>query len=128
MTQVCRRSIRVSKSYLDEKVDDEMKVQLQQDDDRQLQLEVRKIYLCGIEQRGVFTAKYFRKKSFVIEYSGNLLSGSKAREMEKYYEQYKNVGSFMFFFSFKQQTYCVDSTQETSRMGRLINHSIKIKT
>ena len=29
----------------------------------------------------------------------------------------------MYFFQFKEKKYCIDATIETSRYGRLINHS-----
>ncbi|VDN42624.1 unnamed protein product, partial [Gongylonema pulchrum] len=47
-----------------------------------------------------------------------------ARIREKEYAEDDNIGSFMYFFKFKNKQYCVDATDETSDKGRLINHSV----
>ena len=43
--------------------------------------------------------------------------------MEEIYES-ENKGSYMYFFNYQGQKYCVDATAEIAgRFGRLINHS-----
>ena len=37
------------------------------------------------------------------------------------------IGSYMYFFRFKETSFCIDATHESGRMGRLINHSIENK-
>lgn len=88
-------------------------------------LEVRKIVLNGIEQRGVFATKDLEKNTFVVEYAGKLLNGKEAIEIEKNYAQNNDVGCFMLFFKFKEKKYCIDATVENCSVGRLINHSKK---
>ncbi|VDK27695.1 unnamed protein product [Taenia asiatica] len=73
--------------------------------------------------RGVITTRTFSPGEFVVEYIGELISGSEARAREAEYNKDPNVGSFMFFFSHGNQRYCVDATEETGKLGRLINHS-----
>ena len=35
----------------------------------------------------------------------------------------KDVGSYMYYFQHNSHTLCVDSTEETGRLDRLVNHS-----
>ncbi|VDM36611.1 unnamed protein product, partial [Hydatigera taeniaeformis] len=73
--------------------------------------------------RGVITTRSFSPGEFVVEYVGELISGSEARAREAEYNKDPSVGSFMFFFCHGNQRYCVDATEETGKLGRLINHS-----
>ncbi|CDS42598.1 histone lysine n methyltransferase setd8 [Echinococcus multilocularis] len=82
-----------------------------------------KVVITEDKGRGVLTTRTFLPGEFVVEYIGELISGSEARTREAEYNKDPNVGSFMFFFSHGNQRYCVDATEETGKLGRLINHS-----
>uniref|UniRef100_UPI0037E72ECE lysine methyltransferase 5Ab n=1 Tax=Semicossyphus pulcher TaxID=241346 RepID=UPI0037E72ECE len=73
--------------------------------------------------RGIFAVKDFRKGEFVVEYHGDLLELEEAKIREAQYAQDPQTGCYMYYFQFQTKTYCVDATKETSRLGRLINHS-----
>ncbi|XP_070712185.1 N-lysine methyltransferase KMT5A-like [Pempheris klunzingeri] len=73
--------------------------------------------------RGVFAAKIFKKGEFVVEYHGDLLELAEAKIREAEYAQDPQTGCYMYYFQYQSKTYCVDATRETSRLGRLINHS-----
>ncbi|KAJ0019183.1 hypothetical protein NQD34_006752, partial [Periophthalmus magnuspinnatus] len=73
--------------------------------------------------RGVFAVKGFKKGDFVVEYSGDLLELSEAKARETQYAQDPSTGCYMYYFQYQTKTYCVDATKESSRLGRLINHS-----
>nr|CDS29097.2 histone lysine n methyltransferase setd8 [Hymenolepis microstoma] len=73
--------------------------------------------------RGVITTRLFTEGEFVVEYIGELVSEREARAREVEYKKDPNIGSFMFFFAYGGQRYCVDATEETDKFGRLINHS-----
>ncbi|KAJ8260834.1 hypothetical protein COCON_G00165570 [Conger conger] len=73
--------------------------------------------------RGVFASRSFRKGQFVVEYHGDLLQITDAKKREAKYAQDPSTGCYMYYFQYQSKTYCVDATPETSRLGRLINHS-----
>lgn len=73
--------------------------------------------------RGVFATREFVKGEFVVEYSGELIDIHEAYIREQKYEQDANMGCYMYYFKFKEQHYCIDATEETGRLGRLVNHS-----
>ncbi|XP_073716735.1 lysine methyltransferase 5Ab [Misgurnus anguillicaudatus] len=73
--------------------------------------------------RGVFAERAFPRGQFVVEYHGDLLEIADAKEKESQYAQDPDTGCYMFYFRHIDKTYCVDATKETSRLGRLINHS-----
>ncbi|XP_022052044.1 lysine methyltransferase 5Ab [Acanthochromis polyacanthus] len=73
--------------------------------------------------RGVFAVKGFNKGDFVVEYHGDLLELAEAKIREAQYAQDPQTGCYMYYFQYQSKTYCVDATKETSRLGRLINHS-----
>ncbi|XP_068560060.1 lysine methyltransferase 5Ab [Cebidichthys violaceus] len=73
--------------------------------------------------RGIFAAKIFKKGEFVVEYHGDLLELAEAKIREAQYTQDPQKGCYMYYFQYQSKTYCVDATEETSRLGRLINHS-----
>ncbi|CAN9513188.1 unnamed protein product [Ophioblennius macclurei] len=73
--------------------------------------------------RGVFAVNGFRKGDFVVEYHGDLLELTEAKKREAEYAQDPQTGCYMYYFQYQSKTYCVDATKETSRLGRLINHS-----
>ena len=53
------------------------------------------------------------------------MTGEEADIIEMDYMNDASIGSYMFFFSFDGEKYCVDATEETGKLGRLINHSRK---
>ncbi|XP_053181606.1 lysine methyltransferase 5Ab [Scomber japonicus] len=73
--------------------------------------------------RGVFAVNGFKKGEFVVEYHGELLDLGEAKEREALYAQDPQTGCYMYYFQYQCRTYCVDATKETTRLGRLINHS-----
>ncbi|KAH8878383.1 N-lysine methyltransferase KMT5A-A [Schistosoma japonicum] len=73
--------------------------------------------------RGVIATRTFYEGEFIVEYAGDLISEKLAKQREAVYKQNPAIGSYMFFFVHAGQRYCVDATEETSRLGRLINHS-----
>lgn len=97
-------------------------VQLAQTHDNDLPLEVRETSDKG---RGVFATRAFQRGDFVLEYSGELVAGREARERDLSYTHDYSLGSYMYFFKWRDQTYCVDASKESGRLGRLVNHSIE---
>nr|XP_020506370.1 N-lysine methyltransferase KMT5A-like [Labrus bergylta] len=73
--------------------------------------------------RGIFADKDFKKGEFVVEYHGDLLELEEAKKREAEYALDPQTGCYMYYFQYQAKTYCVDATKETSRLGRLINHS-----
>ncbi|XP_037338345.2 lysine methyltransferase 5Ab isoform X1 [Pungitius pungitius] len=73
--------------------------------------------------RGIFASKLFKRGEFVVEYHGDLLELSEAKIREAQYTQDPQKGCYMYYFQYQSKTYCVDATEETSRLGRLLNHS-----
>ncbi|XP_040599698.1 N-lysine methyltransferase KMT5A-like [Mesocricetus auratus] len=82
-----------------------------------------KIDLIDGKGRGVIATKRFSRGDFVVEYHGDLIEIIDAKKREALYEQDPSTGCYMYYFQYLSKTYCVDATQETSRFGRLINHS-----
>ncbi|XP_069021692.1 N-lysine methyltransferase KMT5A-A [Embiotoca jacksoni] len=73
--------------------------------------------------RAVFATRGFQKGDYVVEYHGDLLEITDAKQREAEYAQNPATGCYMYYFQYVCKTYCVDATKETGRMGRLINHS-----
>lgn len=73
--------------------------------------------------RGIFATRDFKKGEFVVEYHGDLIHLADAKKKEALYAQDPATGCYMYYFQYHCKTYCVDATKETSRLGRLINHS-----
>ncbi|KAK0150957.1 N-lysine methyltransferase KMT5A [Merluccius polli] len=73
--------------------------------------------------RGVFATRSFTKGEFVVEYNGDLLDIACAKKREAEYALDPSTGCYMYYFQYQSKTYCVDATRETTRLGRLINHS-----
>ncbi|XP_042297856.1 N-lysine methyltransferase KMT5A isoform X2 [Sceloporus undulatus] len=73
--------------------------------------------------RGVIATKQFHRGDFVVEYHGDLIEITDAKKREAAYAQDPSTGCYMYYFQYLSKTYCVDATKETSRLGRLINHS-----
>ncbi|KAL0979382.1 hypothetical protein UPYG_G00184350 [Umbra pygmaea] len=73
--------------------------------------------------RGVFAVRPFKKGQFVIEYHGDLLRLADAKKREAVYARDPGTGCYMYYFHYLSKTYCVDATKESTRLGRLLNHS-----
>lgn len=82
-----------------------------------------KIDLIDGKGRGVIATKQFSRGDFVVEYHGDLIEITDAKKREALYAQDPSTGCYMYYFQYLSKTYCVDATQETNRLGRLINHS-----
>ncbi|XP_046570226.1 N-lysine methyltransferase KMT5A-like, partial [Haliotis rubra] len=70
-----------------------------------------------VKGRGVVTDTPRQKGDFLLIYDGEKVTGKEGEEREK-----KSASCFRYFFKFNSRTYCVDATQETGRLGRLVNH------
>ena len=72
--------------------------------------------------RGVVTTQFFLKNSFVLEYAGKLVD--LPTSLHLHYEVYgEEVGSYIYWFRFKGKQWAIDATEESPRLGRLVNHS-----
>ena len=113
-----RKSSRKCKSDLEKEKREniEMSIKAMREDG----LEVRVIENKG---RGVFSTRYFQKGDFVCEYAGEMISYQQAKKREEMYGKDPSIGCYMYFFEHKSKSYCIDATAETSRLGRLLNHS-----
>ena len=67
------------------------------------------------------TTRRFCKGEFVVEFVGELITEKQGVEREESYPEEK--GSFVFYFKHRGKSWCVDATEESGRLGRLINHS-----
>ncbi|XP_059193484.1 lysine methyltransferase 5Ab [Centropristis striata] len=111
-----RRSNRKTKAELksEEHIDDLIKNDVEEG------LQIKHIEGKG---RGIFAVKDFKRGEFVVEYHGDLLELHEAKLREAQYAQDPQKGCYMYYFQYQCKTYCVDATEETGRLGRLINHS-----
>ncbi|XP_029426863.1 N-lysine methyltransferase KMT5A [Rhinatrema bivittatum] len=82
-----------------------------------------KIDIIDGKGRGVIATKNFSRGEFVVEYHGDLIEFTDAKKREALYAQDSSTGCYMYYFQYLSKTYCVDATQESHRLGRLINHS-----
>ncbi|CAH1165861.1 unnamed protein product [Phyllotreta striolata] len=73
--------------------------------------------------RGVVASKCFKKGDFVVEYSGDLIDCLEAKSREEKYAKDLTTGCYMYYFKHNNQQYCIDATAESSKLGRLVNHS-----
>ncbi|GAB6030354.1 SET domain containing (Lysine methyltransferase) 8 [Chamberlinius hualienensis] len=73
--------------------------------------------------RGVVATKDFKKGEFVVEYWGELIEQGLAKQRDADYARDTTIGCYMYYFVYKDRKYCVDATEESGRLGRLINHS-----
>ena len=73
--------------------------------------------------RGVYATKPLLKDSLICQYEGDLIKYAEARRRIAAYANDPNSGSFMYDFRFKNKRMCIDATEETLKLGRLVNHS-----
>jgi len=117
-----RRSVRKPKSELLQEEKEKIEARLTASDDSGLGLEVQSFPDKG---RGVVATRTFKKSEFVVEYSGEIVDLSEAKERETKYSMDVNKGCYMYYFKHKGKQYCIDATGESGRLGRLVNHSCK---
>nr|KAG5704679.1 hypothetical protein BaRGS_025321 [Batillaria attramentaria] len=67
----------------------------------------------------------FKKGDFVVEYAGDLIDMTTAKQREDLYSKDEEVGCYMYYFAHKNKQYCIDATAESGKLGRLLNHSRK---
>ena len=78
-----------------------------------------------LKGRGIVAVRKFKSGEFVTEYRGDLIDMSEAKiREEKLASQNKDV-SFMYYFQHNNARFCIDATNESESLGRLINHSRK---
>ncbi|KAJ2942816.1 hypothetical protein O0L34_g15004 [Tuta absoluta] len=113
-----RRSVRkTSKCVMAEKMRDlERAVREQREDGLAV------AYFEG-KGRGIIATRPFGRGQFVVEYAGEVVGLSEAREREHKYAQDPDAGCYMYYFRLQDQQYCIDATAESGRLGRLVNHS-----
>ncbi len=70
--------------------------------------------------RGVFTTTEFETGDFLVEYTGELITGPEATKREA--QLTTDQGCFLLFFTFLGISYCLDATKEDGTLGRLVNH------
>eukprot|EP01135_Chromosphaera_perkinsii_P005143 Nk52_evm30s317 gene=Nk52_evmTU30s317 len=73
--------------------------------------------------KGVVTEIPFEKGTFVCEYGGELVPKYEADVREIKYARTPRVGCYMYYFKYKNQSWCIDATH-TDDLGRFINHGI----
>lgn len=73
---------------------------------------------------GVFAKRKIIRGAFVCEYAGDLIDRREAERRDEIYEVDRK-GSYMFYFNWSNKCYCLDATEPTYRLGRLVNHSRK---
>lgn len=73
---------------------------------------------------GVYAKRKIHKGTFVCEYAGDLIDRRESERRDVIYES-KCKGSYMFYFNYNNKCYCLDATEPTHRLGRLVNHSRK---
>ena len=79
----------------------------------------------SVKGRAVHTTKAFSTGDLVLEYHGDLITRALGDQKHEDYKANAQIGSYMLWFKFKEKNYCIDATEETKRLGRLINHSIE---
>lgn len=67
-----------------------------------LQFQVR---CCAEKGRGVYTLKPLKKKDYVMEYKGDLLTYAEGKLREASYETHPDISSYMFFLNFKDKKF-----------------------
>ena len=102
-----------------ERVEEERMLRdLERDEDEALEV----VEFLG-KGRGVKAKTSFEKGQYVVEYVGDFMTAETGKSMELEYSRDPSIGSFLLFFHYKSEEWCVDATSETEYYGRLINHS-----
>ena len=88
-------------------------------DDKSLGLEVKQWVRRG---RGVVATRDFTKGDWILEYAGDLIGKEEEETRAKKYV-IENKGSYTYMLSHNGKTIYIDATAESTRLGRLVNHS-----
>ncbi|XP_058457066.1 N-lysine methyltransferase KMT5A [Malaya genurostris] len=106
------------------------KKEVQWERDRDIEKAIREERETGLKiacfdgkGRGIITTRPFSKGEFVVEYIGDLITVSEARQREQIYAEDDNTGCYMYYFKHKNVQHCIDATAESGKLGRLVNHS-----
>ncbi|XP_028297505.1 N-lysine methyltransferase KMT5A-like [Gouania willdenowi] len=83
--------------------------------DKNSMLEIK--YINPVKGRGIFTSAVFSQGDFVVEYRGELIDAAEAEHRRKLYHDARSI--FMFDFTWKLKTWCIDGTLEDGSFGRL---------
>lgn len=115
-----RKSNRMSESTLKQKKKDDLEQAI-----RSEKAEGLKIKDFGTKGRGIETIATFSKDEFVIEYIGTLLDLKTAKAKEGMYSHDPSKGCYSYYFNHGGRPWCIDATEDSKYMGRLLNHSRK---
>lgn len=106
------------------------KKEVQWERDRDIEKAIREQRESGLKiqhfdekGRGIVTTRPFMKGEFVVEYIGDLITVSEAKDREQIYAEDDNTGCYMYYFKHKNVQHCIDATAESGKLGRLVNHS-----
>ncbi|CAL4109873.1 unnamed protein product, partial [Meganyctiphanes norvegica] len=77
----------------------------------------------GAKGRGIVTTRPFKKGEFVVEYIGELIDMREAKNREERYAMDASKGCYSYYFCYQDTQYCIDATEESPYLGRLVNHS-----
>uniref|UniRef100_A0A182W7Y7 [histone H4]-lysine(20) N-methyltransferase n=1 Tax=Anopheles minimus TaxID=112268 RepID=A0A182W7Y7_9DIPT len=102
-----RRSVRKTKKEVQVERDRDIEQAIREGREEGLKIE----HFEG-KGRGIVTTRPFTKGEFVVEYIGDLISVSAAKQREQIYAKDDNTGC-----------YIIDATAESGKLGRLVNHS-----
>ncbi|XP_041938733.1 uncharacterized protein LOC121700097 isoform X4 [Alosa sapidissima] len=89
--------------------------------DKNSMLEIK--YINPVKGRGIFTLAVFNQGDFVVEYRGELIDAAEAEHRRKLYHNACSI--FMFDFTWKRKTWCIDGALEDGSFGRLVNDEHK---
>jgi len=120
--QIVRRSDRKTGSELLKEETERVLELLRSGEDDRIGIKVEVFPEKG---RGIVTTKDRVKGEFVVEYAGDLINIDSANQRENEYSMDVSKGCYMYYFKHQGRQYCVDATEETGRLGRLLNHSCK---
>lgn len=113
-----RRSVRKTKKEVQVERDRDIEKAIREGREEGLKIE----HFEG-KGRGIVTTRPFSKGEFVVEYIGDLISVSEAKQREQIYAKDDNTGCYMYYFRHKNLQHCIDATAESGKLGRLVNHS-----
>ncbi|CAL4064656.1 unnamed protein product, partial [Meganyctiphanes norvegica] len=116
-----RRSDRKSKSSLLQEKQNDLEQCI-----RSKKAEGLKIEDFGAKGRGVVATRPIQKGDFVIEYIGDLMDQAQAKAKEDSYSHDPSKGCYSYYFVYGGLRWCIDATDESPYMGRLVNHSRRI--
>ena len=88
---------------------------------RQEDNSLKELITADIE-RGVVATKKFWDGNFIIEYCGDYITKWQAAIREEKYNA-SDVGSYVSYFNYKSSLHCINATEESVWLGRLVNHS-----